>query len=117
MGRLGSTTSERAREMRQELGRWKHSGLTLRRYGQERGIPVSTLTWWRRVFRHGGVEEGNSPSADNGVVFTEVPPPVRVSRTSAVVEIVLDSGYVVRVAAGADSETLRRVLQALRAPC
>ena len=58
MGRLGSTTSKRAREMRQELGRWKHSGLTLRKYGQERGIPVSTLSWWRRVFRHGGVEEG-----------------------------------------------------------
>jgi hypothetical protein len=49
MGRMGSTRSVRARQMRRELARWQRSGLKLREYGQQHGIPQSTLTWWRRV--------------------------------------------------------------------
>ena len=54
MGRSGSTTSPRAREMRRMLGRWQRSGLTLREFGQQLGIPLTTLTWWRQVFRRAG---------------------------------------------------------------
>src|ERR1700720_2584110 len=61
MGRMGSTTSVRARQMRGELARWQRSGLKLRVYGQQHGIPLSTLTWWRQVFRHAG-EQGNAGS-------------------------------------------------------
>jgi len=117
MGRMGLTTSVRAREMRRVLGRWQRSGLTLREFGEKRGIPVSTLSWWRRVFRDAGAEDGNGSSAENPVVFTEVPKPAKVPRMPAVVEIVLPSGHVVRVPAGADSDTLRRVLQALQTTC
>jgi len=120
MGRSGSTTSPRAREMRRVLVRWQRSGLTLREFGQQRGIPLSTLTWWRQVFRRAG-EQVNTPSksvpASDGVVFTEVPPPANVSRTPAVLEIVLLSGHVVRVPAGADAHTLQGVLQALQTTC
>ena len=51
------------------------------------------------------------------MVFTEVPKPAQVARLPAVVEIVLPSGHLVRVAAGADSGTLGRVLQALQTTC
>jgi hypothetical protein len=117
MGRMGSTTSVRARQMRRVLARWQRSGLTLREFGEKRGIPLSTLTWWRRVFRRAGEEDGNGAAAENAVVFTEVPKPTNVPRTPAVLEIVLPSGHLVRVPAGADSDTLRRVLQALRTTC
>ncbi len=117
MGRMGSTTSVRARQMRRVLERWQRSGLTLREFGEKRGIPPSTLSWWRRVFRGGGEEEGNGAAVENAVVFTEVPPPVNVAMTPAVLEIVLDSGHIVRVPAGADTGTLRRVLQALQTTC
>ena len=117
MGSMGSTTSVRARQMRRVLARWQRSGLTLREFGEKRGIPLSTLTWWRRVFRDAGDEDGNGASAENAVVFTEVPKPAKVPRTPAVVEIVLPSGHVVRVPAGADTATLQRVLQALRTTC
>lgn len=113
MGRLGSTTTERAGEMRRVLGRWERSGLTLREFAQQRGIPLSTLTWWRRVFRGASEEAGNGVAAENAVVFTEVLQPAKVARMPAVVEIVVPSGHVVRVPAGADTATLQRVLQAL----
>jgi len=117
MGRMGSTTSVRARQMRRVLARWQRSGLTLREFGEQRGIPLSTLAWWRRVFRHAGDEEVNGAAAENAVVFTEVRKPANVPGTPAVLEIVLHSGHLVRVPAGADTDTLQRVLQALRTTC
>ncbi len=117
MGRMGSTTLVRARQMRRVLARWQRSGLTLREFGQQRGIPPSTLSWWRQVFRHAGEEKMNRAAAENVVVFTEVPKPVKVPGTPAVLEIVLHNGHMVRVPAGADTDTLQRVLQALQTTC
>ena len=117
MGRMGSTTSVRAREMRRVLEDWQRGGLTLREFGEQRGIPVSTLRWWRRVFRAAGAEELSGSAAENAVVFTEVRPPASVGRTPTVLEIVVPSGHLVRVPAGADSVTLRQVLEALRTTC
>ncbi len=120
MGRLGSTTSPRARQMRRVLARWQRSGLTLREFGQRREIPLSTLTWWRQVFRRAGEQVDTAPksaSGSDGVVFTEVPRPATVSTTPPVLEILLRSGHVLRVPAGADTETLQRVLQALQTAC
>ena len=100
MGRMGSTTSVRAQEMRRALEDWQRSGLTLRDFGEQRGIPVSTLTWWRRVFRDAGPEERNGTAAENAVVFSEVRPPAKVRRTPAVLEIVAPSGHLVAGASG-----------------
>jgi len=117
MGRMGSTTSVRALEMRRVLARWQCSGLTLRKFGEKRGIPPSTLSWWRRVFREAGAEDRNGSSAEHPVVFTEVAKPAKVPRMPPGVEIVLPSGHVVRVPAGAESDTLLGVLQALQTTC
>jgi len=99
------------------LARWKRSGLTLREFAEKRGIPLSTLSWWRQVFRRAGEEEANGAAAEHAVAFTEVPKPAKVPRTPAVLEIVPHGGHVVRVPAGADTGTLRRVLQAVRTTC
>jgi len=117
MGRMGSTTSVRAEEMRRVLEDWQGSGLRLREFGAQLGIPVSTLRWWRRVFRDAGTEELNGTAAEKAVVFSEVRPPASVRTTPAVLEIVAPSGHLVRVPAGADSATLRQVLEALRTTC
>jgi chitodextrinase len=95
--------------MHRMLARWQRGGLTLREFGQQHGIPLSTLTWWR-VFRRAGEEDVNGAAAENAVVFTEVPQPANVPSKASVLEIVLPSGHVVRVAAGADTTTLRRML-------
>lgn len=117
MGRMGSTTSVRARQMRGVLADWQGSGLTLREFAEQRGIPLSTLGWWRQVFRRAGNEDGKGVAAEHRVVFTEVPLPTNVARTSAVLEIVLPSGHLVRVPAGADTATLHQVLRTLQTRC
>ena len=114
MGRLGSTTTERAGEMHRVLGYWERSGLTLREFAQQRGIPLSTLTWWRRVFRGASEEAGNGVAAEKAVVFSEVLQPANVTRMPAVVEIVVPSGHVVRVPAGTDTATLQSKIAACR---
>ena len=120
MGRLGSTTSPRARQMRRVLARWECSGLKLREFGERHGIPLSTLTWWRQVFRR-AAEPVNAASksvpACTAVVFTEVSRPATVPTTPPVLEVVLRTGHVPRVPAGADTETLQRVLQGLQTAC
>jgi hypothetical protein len=106
--------------MRRVLARWQGSGLTLREFGQQRGIPLSTLTWWRQVFRHAGepVNAGaNSGPASYAVIFTEVPRSATVPTPPPLLEVVLHSGHMLRVPAGADTETLQRVLQALQTAC
>jgi hypothetical protein len=110
MGSMGSTSSARAREMRRVLAQWQRSGLRLREFGEQRGIPLSTLRWWRRVFRAAG-------AAAPVVAFTEVPAPVNVLRPPAVLEVVLASGHLIRVPAGADRATLQQVLEILQTRC
>jgi hypothetical protein len=120
VGRLGSTTSPRARQMRRVLARWQRSGLTLREFGQQRGIPLSTLTWWRQVFRRAGESvypASKSAPASDTVVFTEVPRLTTAPTTPPVLEIVLRSGHLLRVPTGTDSDTLQQVLQVLQATC
>lgn len=120
MRRLGSTTTARARQMRGVLARWERSGLTAREFGQRHGIPLSTLTWWRQVFRHAGEPvNAAAPNAATGtaVVFTEVPRVAAGSAVPPIVEIILRSGHVVRVPGGVDTDTLQRVLHTLQATC
>jgi hypothetical protein len=76
MGRSGSTTSPRARQMRHMLVRGQRSELTLREFGQQRGIPLSTLTWWRQVFRRAGepvnpvCDSAADPAGNAGYCFS-----------------------------------------------
>ena len=83
MGRMGSTTSVRARQMRRVLAHWQRSGLRLREFAEQRGIPLSTLSWWRQVFRRAGDEDGKGVAAEHPVVFTEVPLPTNVDVSGA----------------------------------
>src|ERR1700693_476078 len=96
MGRMGLTTSVRAHQMRRVLAGWQRSGLTLREFGEKHRIPLSTLSWWRRIFRHAGDEEGYGVAAEDAVVFTEVPQPTNVPRTPAVLEIVSNQTFTAR---------------------
>jgi transposase len=96
----------------ERVKRWKKSGLTAAEFGEREGIEGRQLHWWKW---HLGKKE--VPSA------TELPLrllPVRVVPARDVgvskerpLEIVLQSGHVLRVARGFDPVTLRSVLSVL----
>lgn len=125
--RLGSTTTARAREMRRVLARWGRSGLTQREFAQREGIPASTITWWRHVFRHGGgqAEQVTGRRRRRGRTRPAAAPTfVEVTMAAAAVpapaaplEVVVRSGQVIRVPRAFDAASLRAVVAALEAAC
>lgn len=113
-----SLNTERALEMRAVVGEFERSGMTAREFARRVGIPVTTLTWWRHVWRNESdvSSQIHLSAMDDGGQFREV----RVERDEmrpSLVEIALTSGDVVRVASGTDRETLLLVLEAVRASC
>jgi len=129
MAGRGSRTTARARQMRRVLARWERSGQTLTEFARRHGIAASTLTWWRRVFRDA---EGQPTARSAGQrrwgrhsrarqsregAFSELRLAAPARLAPAVWEIVLRSGHVLRVPAGADTDTLQRVLQAVHTAC
>ncbi len=42
--------------MRRLLARWQRSGLPLRQFGRQRGIPLTTLLCWLHAFRRDRAE-------------------------------------------------------------
>ena len=120
MGRWGSTTLRRARQMRRVLAWWQRSGSTLREFGEQREIPLSMLTWWRQVFRRAG-EQVNVASkgipASDAAVFTEYRVWQQPRWCHPCWRSSCGSGHVVRVPVGVDTECLQRVLQALQTTC
>ena len=84
----------------------ERSDLSLRAFAVTHGMDVQRLYHWRKELRRGRVDEA--------VHFEELV--VRrdgSAEGAARVEIVLQSGIVVRVAAGFDESTLRRVIAIL----
>jgi hypothetical protein len=119
MAALSSSTSTmRARQMRRVLGRWERSGLTLAAFAKREGVVLSTLAWWRQVFRH-AEREGSAP-ANRGPQFTEVRiSPATPQVSVGAIEVVLRSGHLVRVRAGFDPAVLRAVVSVFEGsgPC
>ena len=76
-----------------------------------------SLSWLAAGLPGAGEEKMNRAPAENAVVFTEVPQPAKLPTTASFLEIVLHSGHMVRVPAGADTDTLQRVFQALQTTC
>src|SRR6266849_7414379 len=113
-----SIQTARAQQMRAVLEEFAGSGQTLRAFGEQRGIPVSTLTWWRHVWR--GTRKARASNRRGGLRQTRAFREVRIAPEAPAaerLEVVLAGGHVVRVPAGADRDTLRLVLNTLKAAC
>ena len=108
MAKRGSLTG-RGREMRRLVTAQERSGLSLAEFARRRGVPVSTLTWWRR--RLGDRDRDKALATEKR--FVEVTP-TRMQSQTAAFEIVLGDGTMVRVAGYFAEEDLRRLLAVLR---
>ena len=100
-------------EARAVLEQWRRSGDPLAVFARKRGIAAPRLYWWRRKFSFEVAGSGSAMDSPQPVLL-----PVSVvaegpERPSEPIEVELRSGHVVRVRAGFDEVTLRRVLALL----
>jgi hypothetical protein len=99
------------RELLAEQGR---SGLTLRAFARGKGIPESTLAWWKHTI----AERDRARSKTNGAGVSLMPIKVVGPRHSGPLFVVeLRSGRRVEVAPGFDPEDLRRLVEVLDGSC
>lgn len=102
--------------------RWKDSGLTAKEFAAEVGIKQHSLTWWRwrlassaesspKSTRKPGRPRRSSLATTAPVTFVELP----ATGAAEPLEVVLPSSLRIRVPAGFDAATLRRLLEALDA--
>ncbi|UCF21495.1 MAG: hypothetical protein JSU87_08955 [Gemmatimonadota bacterium] len=107
--------SARAVEMRKVLHEQEQSGLGVAAFARQRGIPVSTLRWWRSMRRQGKAANGRRRGRPPGLV--EVIGSGRVERAGAGFEVTLGSGRRVWVPMRFDVEALRALIRTLEGPC
>lgn len=115
------------RHWRTVLGEQRRSGLTIEAFCQSRSVASASFYYWKRELGKRTVERkltGKSQQAATNRIAA-VPPrflPVRIEDLSqgtlppatAILELVLPSGEVLRVATGFDPNTLAQVLGVLR---
>lgn len=54
MAKRRATGRRTAEDWQREIRRWRRSGLTGREYARERGLKVTTLSWWAWKLRRDG---------------------------------------------------------------
>lgn len=120
------TQRSRQRRSQAEMGRLldelEHSGLSQRAFAERRGIPLSTLTWWRRKLgraRPAGRGRGSADFVPVVVPEGEAMEPslLAPALSEAGFEVRLRSGHVVFVPGSFDGEALRRLVAVLDPAC
>ena len=112
-----------AKSMRAVLQALERSGQSQREFCRRRGIPLSTLTWWRKRLTAGGAgPETTSPpgqrrdGAPSPFYEVEVMPTMSAG-TAGSIEVVLADATVVRIPHDAPGGQVLRVLKAVRRRC
>jgi transposase-like protein len=93
---------------REAVAAWQRSGQSIRAFCASRGLVEASFYGWRRELAR---RQRAQPTAHHRAAFV----PVRVV-PAAVLEVVLPSGLVVRVPAGAEAATVAQLVAALGAP-
>ena len=116
MSRMGYRDSVKERRWRKLLGQWQRGDLTVRDFCEDHGLNEHAFYWWRRVIAERDREQASADTSGAEALFVplHVTPEARADGT-ALLEVVLLNGRLVRVPAGFDATTLRQVLDVLEA--
>ena len=122
------SSGARKQAMLERRARWlrvldeaAQSGLSIRRFCQERHVEEAQFYSWRRLLaaeRRGGAAEARSGEPGPAARFVLVRPEQQLGAGSdrAALELVLERGWRLRIPRGVDEATLRCVLTALAPP-
>jgi hypothetical protein len=103
--------------MRQVLEDLEFSGLSQREFAHKRGIPLSTLTWWRKRLGDSRPRSRRDPRPSTLIPVTMLEPRREKQTSAGPIEIRLGAGHVVSIPAGTDAATLRQVFEAVGVGC
>ena len=103
-------SKERERYWREMMERWRDSGKSIRGFCGEEGVSEWSFYRWRRRLEE---EEGETPRFLPVEVVDLESEEAGKGEGESGVELVLESGGIVRVARGFDEETLRRLVGVL----
>ena len=106
---MSNQSTKKREQWRAIFKKWSSSGLSQRRFCEERKIRFSTFCYWRRQLRE-EICEDESPSP---FIPVEVKPPGR-SRCPSHYEVRLEDGVRIRVPSDFESESLARLIGLLR---
>ena len=104
---------------RRMMRQWRRSGLSVRAFCAEHGLSEPSFYNWRRtIAERDERDEASVPGASRKSARPAFVP-LRVIDASAMLEVALQRGLVVRVPRGFDADTLRRLLAVLEEerPC
>jgi hypothetical protein len=100
----------------ERLARFAAAGLTTAQFCAAEGVSVASFYLWKR--RLAGAGRPDAPEQPSGQEAGPRLLPVRLSEPNPAIELLLPTGAVLRVGAGADEATLRHLLRLLGvAPC
>lgn len=117
MGKAADASKERY--WRKLIGRQHAGGQTVARFCAREGVPVHQFYWWKRTLRtrDGRTRPGvnrrsaNRDAADEARLATMPFVPVRLPfSTVAPIELVHPAGWVLRIGAGFDAQSLGQIL-------
>ncbi len=95
---------------------WRRSGLSGGKFARDQGLKESTLyRWGRRIDEEDAVLAPEATFAQVRVRSPAAPRPTQTTPSSAMIEVVLTSGRVLRVIGPVDAGQLRAVVEALEA--
>jgi len=110
MGKIREIDGDREQFWQMAIETWHASGLSVRQFCKQEGLPEPAFYVWRRKFS-GGNSERNDQDKPKPSAFIEVAMP---RSNSVAIELLLISGNTLRIPSGVDTATLSTILSVVR---
>src|SRR5271165_4523656 len=109
MSAIGRRNPKREQHWREVVAAWRKSGQSVSAFCRERNVPEASFYGWRRTLRERDPQRQAAPAqaASHPTLV-----PVRVV-PDAVVEVVLPTGFVLRVPIGANADEVAKLVSTL----
>lgn len=110
MGKMREINGDQEQFWRMAIETWQASGLSVRQFCKDEGLPEPTFYSWRKKIA-GGNSERNDQDKPKPSAFIEVAMP---RSNSVAIELLMTSGNTLRIPSGVDAATLSTVLSVAR---
>ncbi len=107
--RRKSVDGEKRRQWERIVREAARSGISVSQFCRERNLRENQFYWWRRRLEEGAMSKASHERSQASFALVTDQP----GALDAGIELVLGDGRRLRIAKGADEETLRAVLSAL----